>query len=205
MALLLAGAACGRTELDAAIPLPTGSPIATAPTFNESVNSDLDIVFMIDNSGSMQQEQDNLARNFPVFISALESLPEGLPNVHIGVVSSDLGAGPYSGANVEGCTHLGGDGGLFQAVPRGNGGICASYPNPETYLTVNGTKQNFAGDVSSALSCIAALGTRGCGFEHQIGAVWKALGGDTGGVPGGERRLPARRRAAGDRAHHRRG
>ena len=179
----LASGGCGRTELDAALPLPTGSPIQTAPTFNESVNSDLDIVFMIDNSGSMQQEQENLARNFPVFISALESLPEGLPNVHIGVVSSDLGAGKYAGANVEGCTKIGGDGGVFQASPRGMGGACTSFPRPESYLSVNGTKQNFAGDISSAMSCIAQLGTRGCGFEHQIAAVWKALGGDVGGVP----------------------
>jgi len=179
----LASGGCGRTELDAALPLPTGSPIQTAPTFNESVNSDLDIVFMIDNSGSMQQEQENLARNFPVFISALESLPEGLPNVHIGVVSSDLGAGKYAGPNVEGCTKIGGDGGVFQASPRGMGGACTSFPRPESYLSVNGTKQNFAGDISSAMSCIAQLGTRGCGFEHQIAAVWKALGGDVGGVP----------------------
>ncbi len=33
------------------------------------------------------------------------------------------------------------------------------------------------------MSCIAALGTGGCGFEHQIASVWKALGGDVGGVP----------------------
>jgi len=180
-ALLAAG--CGRTELEAAIPLPKGNPIPTAPTFDESVNSDLDIVFMIDNSGSMQQEQDNLARNFPVFIAALQSLPEGLPNVHVGVVSSDLGAGRYVGANVEGCRIPGGDGGIFQALPRALGGTCTSYPKPEPYLIVNGSKQNFGGDISSALSCIAALGTGGCGFEHQIASVWKALGGDVGGVP----------------------
>ena len=180
---ILAAVGCGRTELDAATPLPMGSPISTAPTFDESVNSDLDIVFMIDNSGSMQQEQDNIARNFPVFISALESLPEGLPNVHLGVVSSDLGAGPFSGANVEGCTRIGGDGGLFQALPRGLGGTCTSVPKPESYLSINGNKQNFSGSISDAMSCIAALGTRGCGFEHQIASVWKALGGDVGGVP----------------------
>ena len=184
IAVALAGGGCGRTELDAAIPLPTGTPIPTAPTFNESVNSDLDIVFMIDNSGSMQQEQDNIARNFPVFVSALESLPEGLPNIHLGVLSSDLGAGPFSGVNVEGCKRLGGDGGLFQSLPRGLGGGCASYPRPESYLTVNGAKQNFSGTISSAMACIGALGTGGCGFEHQIGSVWKALGGEWRRPPG---------------------
>jgi hypothetical protein len=175
-------AGCGRTQLDAGTPLPAGSGISTVPTFNESVNSDLDIVFLIDNSGSMREEQDNLGRNFPVFISALEGLPEGLPNVHIGVLSSDLGAGRFSGQMVEGCNRIGGDRGIFQALPRANGGACRG-PQTGTYLTANGTKTNFGGSISDALSCIAALGTSGCGFEHQLGSIRRALGGDAGGVP----------------------
>jgi len=179
-------AACGRTQLDPAESLPAGGTISKVPTFDESVNSDLDIIFLIDNSGSMREEQDNLSRNFPVFMSALESLPEGLPNLHIGVLSSDLGAGRFVGATVEGCSRNGGDGGIFQAIPRARGGTCTSAPKPGTatssFLTVNGSKQNFDGSVSDALSCIAALGTRGCGFEHQLGAIWRALGGD-GKVP----------------------
>ena len=182
MAAILASA-CGRTQLDAPTPLPTGSGIPVVPTFNESVNSDLDIVFMIDNSGSMREEQDNLGRNFPVFISALEGLPEGLPNVHIGVLSSDLGAGRFSGAMVEGCTRPGGDHGVFQAQPRANGGLCRSAPKTGSFITANGAKTNFDGSISDALSCIAALGTGGCGFEHQLGSIQRALGGDAGGVP----------------------
>ncbi len=179
LAAASAAAACGRTQLDELEPLPTGSKIPTVPTFDESVNSDLDIIFLIDNSGSMREEQDNISRNFPVFISALESLPEGLPNVHIGVLSSDLGAGRFAGSAVEGCTRVGGDGAIFQSTPRGRNGTCASAPKGgDSYLTVNGSKQNFDGSVSDALSCIAQLGTRGCGFEHQLGAIWKALGGD---------------------------
>lgn len=182
----LAGAACGRTQLDPAQPLPAGGSISTVPTFDESVNSDLDIIFLIDNSGSMREEQDNLSRNFPVFMSALESLPEGLPNLHIGVLSSDLGAGRFAGSTVEGCTRVGGDGGIFQSTPRGRAGTCSAAPKAGTttgsFLTVNGAQQNFNGSVSDALSCIAELGTRGCGFEHQLGAIWRALGGD-GTVP----------------------
>ena len=86
------------------------------------------------------------------------------------------------GANVEGCKLPGGDGGIFQALPRARGGTCTSYPKPEPYLIANGSNQNF-GATSAALSCIAALGTGGCGYEHQIASVWKALGGDVDGVP----------------------
>ena len=33
----------------------------------------IDILFVVDDSGSMQQEQDNLADNFPKFIEVLEA------------------------------------------------------------------------------------------------------------------------------------
>lgn len=33
----------------------------------------MDIVFVVDDSGSMREEQDNLARNFPRFVSALDA------------------------------------------------------------------------------------------------------------------------------------
>ena len=181
--LLLGAGACGRTELDALTPLPTGSAIATVPTFDESVNSDLDIIFLIDNSGSMREEQANLSRNFPVFIAALESLPEGLPNVHIGVLSSDLGAGRFTGQAVEGCTRLGGDHGIFQTRPRVDAGACAAAIKTGNFISANGSMRNFDGSISDALSCIADLGTRGCGFEHQLGAIARALGADAGGIP----------------------
>jgi hypothetical protein len=48
---------------------------------------------MIDDSGSMMQEQENLQRNFPRFIKILQEVRGGLPNVHIGVISSNVGAG----------------------------------------------------------------------------------------------------------------
>ena len=182
LAGMLVGGGCGRTELDALTPLPSGSGIPVVPTFDESVNSDLDIVFLIDNSGSMKEEQANLSRNFPVFISALESLPEGLPNVHIGVLSSDLGAG-LSGTVVEGCARPGGDGGLFQTRPHAAAGPCTAAIKTGTFISANGAKRNFDGSISDALSCVADLGIRGCGFEHQLGSIWRALGGDVGGVP----------------------
>ena len=34
--------------------------------------------------------------NFPVLMQVLQSLPDGLPNIHIGVVSSTMGAGQFA-------------------------------------------------------------------------------------------------------------
>jgi hypothetical protein len=56
----------------------------------------LDLLFVIDNSGSMGEEQENLARNMPKLVRALEDLrdPQGQPvaaNVHIMVTTTDSG------------------------------------------------------------------------------------------------------------------
>ena len=62
------------------------------PSTGRSIPSgNVDIVFVVDNSGSMSEEQANLARNFPVFMDELTALQGG--DFHIAAVSTDLGAG----------------------------------------------------------------------------------------------------------------
>jgi hypothetical protein len=135
---------------------------------------DIDILFMVDNSPSMKEEQDNLAKNFPVFIDALKNIPGGLPNVQIGVISSDLGAGSVALSSGGGCSKVGGDRGILQAKPG-----CGLNPG-QLFIksTNNGTATpgvNFTGDLSTVFSCMAALGTSGCGYEHQLQAARVAL------------------------------
>jgi len=133
---------------------------------------DIDILFMIDNSPSMKEEQENLARNFPSFIDELKKIPGGLPSVHIGIISSDLGAGltPLMG----GCTRVGGDRGILQAKAG-----CGLNPNERFLVSVpNGTANptvNFMGDLGNVFSCMAKLGTSGCGYEHQLQSSRVAL------------------------------
>src|SRR5579872_6232974 len=70
------------------------TPIVSRSETRETVTGvrKLDVVFMIDNSDSMKEEQTNLIRNFPRFMQALQQATAGLPlDVHIGVISSDLG------------------------------------------------------------------------------------------------------------------
>jgi hypothetical protein len=47
---------------------------------------------MIDDSSSMTSMQQKLAAQIPGFVTALENLPTGLPDLHIAVISSDMGA-----------------------------------------------------------------------------------------------------------------
>jgi len=140
-------------------------------TFQETVNRDIDILFLVDNSSSMKLSQNNLLRNFPVFMDVLKGLPMGLPNVHIAVVSSDMGAGTGTG----GCAGNG-QSGLFQwGGPMAN---CPATTDGARFLSnVNGNA-NYTGDISDVFSCVAALGETGCGFEQPLLSVTHALGAD---------------------------
>ena len=60
-----------------------------------NLNRNIDILFVIDDSGSMADKQNNLAANFPNFIDVLNTIQGGLPDVHIGVVSSDMGVSTH--------------------------------------------------------------------------------------------------------------
>ena len=57
----------------------------------------VDLLFVVDNSLSMEDEQIALTQAFPSFADAiLESLPEGV-NIHIGVTSTEMGYSPEGG------------------------------------------------------------------------------------------------------------
>jgi len=132
---------------------------------------------MIDDSSSMRLSQDNLMRNFPVLMNTLQNLPGGMPNVHIGVISSDMGAGDGS---IAGCDSSGGKHGIFQYTPRGtctSSGLAAG----ATYISDIGGVRNYTGNLADVFTCIAAIGETGCGFEHQFAAITRALGAD--GLP----------------------
>ena len=59
-------------------------------SFPIAVNKDVDILFVIDNSGSMAEEQALLSANFAAFIDVLEA-PDVKANYRIGVTTTDSG------------------------------------------------------------------------------------------------------------------
>jgi hypothetical protein len=137
-------------------------------------NRNLDVLFMVDNSSSMRLQQANLTANFPMFMDALKALPGGLPNIHVAVVSSDMGAGD---GNIAGCNSTGGGNGIFQYIARGTC-TATNLQAGATYISNVGGAANYTGDISNVFTCIATLGEQGCGFEHQFASVLRALGAD---------------------------
>jgi hypothetical protein len=154
----------------------TGGTKVTGPLGNN-----VDVLLMIDDSSSMTEMQQKLYAQLPTFIQSLESLPSP-PSLHLAVVSSDMGAPGDLMASI-GCTAAG-DQGEFHSMPEGtctNTTLTAGATFiSDVDMVPNYTDAN-AGDV---LQCIALLGDKGCGFEHQLASVDRALGADgLGPVP----------------------
>src|SRR5450432_157738 len=156
---------------------PVGEPAQVVKNrFQQSVNRDLDLLFMIDDSLSMAPLQQKLRDRIPDFMEVLKELPGGLPNLHVAVVSSSLGAGVFG--DVSGCKPgtEGNVNGVFQHAVT-----CTQLAADQSFLIDiatpgGGRMQNFTGgDISPVFSCIANLGDGGCGFEHQFESTRVAL------------------------------
>lgn len=142
----------------------------------------VDLLFMIDNSGSMAQEQNLLRAEIPRMIRALsEGDREGdgvrdfppLRSLHVGIIHSDLGAGDVpEGEAVPSCDPGLGDDGIMRTTSRGFEGCSPSYPSRVFELNVGVDDLTTFG---TAVGCVAAATTGGCGFEQQLEATLKAL------------------------------
>ena len=71
-------------------------PNRWAGVLRPSINRNVDILFLMDDSSSMRLAQDNLRRELADLHDPSARAAVGLPNVHIAVVSQDMGAGDGS-------------------------------------------------------------------------------------------------------------
>jgi hypothetical protein len=146
--------------------------LPSAPTRGGEIDK-VDILFVVDDSGSMKEEQDLFAAQLPRLLSTLRSgdsdgagNPEfrGVSDVHVGVVSTDMGLPGIEG--IEKCQELGDDAKLLTGTTACLGGD-ARFLDTTTFTD--------DGAASEAMQCMARLGTDGCGFEQQLEAGLKAL------------------------------
>jgi hypothetical protein len=148
----------------------------------EKVNNDIDILFMVDNSSSMTTMQQKLLLQLPTFMQVLQALPMGLPSVRVAVVSADMGATSDLGVTGIGCSAVGDDG-KFWVAPEGSCTATTLMPGANWIqddaagMTTNFTTPDPAG-IGTVFQCIALLGEGGCGFEHQLASIDRALGAD---------------------------
>lgn len=145
----------------------------------------LDLLFVIDDSPSMLDKQANLRANFPNFVNALSSLPGGMPDLHIGVISTDLGAlgaddtapGPTVGVVGNGGCGGTGKGGVLQLGQAGDS-VAGTFLSD--IRTIGGERiRNYTGDLATVFGQMATLGATGCGFEAPLEAMKRALSNTT--------------------------
>ena len=142
-----------------------------------TTSRDVDLLFLVDDSNSMAEEQANLIAVLPRVVWVLTSGDRDadgfrdfppVSSLHLGVVRSDLGAGPNDG--IPTCQRgLGGDGILVRTSTMPG---CLPEPTSGVFeFSGSGDPTELTHD----FGCVLSLGTGGCGFEQQLEASLKAL------------------------------
>jgi len=168
LVLLLAGCATRTADAPCGVDCP-------ATVFTTETQRDVDILFVIDNTEP--EEQQALVNGFPTLLEALHSprLGSAIPSLHIGVVSTDLGAGNHG---LPSCEVAGGDNAKLQALPR----LAGCTPPTQPFISYEAGVTNINSptidpiqQMDEAFSCIAMLGSAGCHFKHTIESARRAL------------------------------
>ena len=145
------------------------------------VSAEADILFVIDNSGSMAGEQRQFAESFRVFVDILDE--EYGDNYHIAIVSTGMESQgcPRCGDGItKSCINITGENGRFQdQVCRNIGTDSAPIyeckePNPACRVVAGGNLDCFYDPVAGEGTVFA--GVLGCGYERGLAPIRNALG-----------------------------
>lgn len=167
----------GSGGADGAIEIPDDGSVGweIALVAGSRTTSDIDLLFVVDDSRSNVSPQ--LSRLIGQGDELFQDLTTALgiePNLHVGVVTTNLGSGGY---DLPGCIGEG-DGGLLQNTPRIPG---CSPPDGRFIIDVadpgGGRLRNYSGGFGEALACIGDVSRDGCGFEQPLEAMRRALDG----------------------------
>jgi hypothetical protein len=138
-----------------------GDPKLDSPPDSLGECNVVDLLFVIDNSGSMLVEQQTLIASFDGFIAGIQDNLDEANDYHIGVVTTDA----YS-LNFAECQTLG------ALVTESADGVCGPW--------TAGRYISLADDLESAFTCAARVGDTGSTDEHQVEAALRAISPELG-------------------------
>lgn len=142
-----------------------------------TARSKLDVLLVVDDSNSMAEEQSSLREQIPRIVRAIATGDlnadgvqdhPAVDSLHVGVVTTDLGAGGYPVPTCEGAA---GDDAVLRTAGATSEMGCAESYAPYQELSLGEDPEALV----QAVSCVALAGTGGCGFEQQLEAALKAL------------------------------
>lgn len=165
----------GSGEVGSATDDPTGA-VDQDPKFDLGATPDagkqdvpeacakVDLLFVIDNSSSMKNEQDNLVASFPGFVDSMLQQLANTASYHVGVVSTD--GYEYNQDPCDGVL-----GGLITRTGGSNssGETCGPYASGKRFMSE-------ADDLGARFACAAQVGTSGNSNEKPLEAAIRALG-----------------------------
>ncbi|MBI5512598.1 MAG: hypothetical protein HY909_02455 [Deltaproteobacteria bacterium] len=185
---------------DTGIPPPdTGAPPPDVPPGGCLPTQTLDLLFVVDNSNSMRDNQAQLAAQFRTLLDPLvnphvdpslgRSRFPPIRDLHVGVISTDLGT---PGSTIPSCANSDqGDDGLLNPIRNGQAlrrhlpwtsappGVrparCMNDPNQyPSFLAFDAARSDLTA-FREDFVCNAFLSVGGCGLEQQLESVYRAL------------------------------
>lgn len=175
------GADAGTVARDAGPPAPRPDAGWTEPIGVCSVPSGVDLIFVVDNSSSMSEEQESLGAQIPAMIEALVEPPDDdgdglpdwapIPDLRVAVITTDMGSGGHAVPTCDGGTFGArfGDDGILRTSGR-PGAVGCPVTSPSIFAFAPGETVD-----AMELACTASPGNSGCGFEQPLEAALKAL------------------------------
>lgn len=168
VALALLFAACGDNSGDVVEPY---VEIAAVPATS---NRDVDLLFVFDDT--QLDFQTAMKNAMPAFLEEL-GRRDGLPNLHVGVISTDVGTlgtadnvpGAPIGSGPGSCAGVGKDGALQLGTTTGA-------PFVSDIAASDGTRTtNYSSALATELAARMSLGAAGCGIEQPLHAIRRAF------------------------------
>ncbi len=167
VALLLI-AACGDQ---------TAAPSYTEVALIAAPSRDLDVLFVIDDSPGLVDRQIALTNALPALLNEVATVDAPLPNLHIGVVTSDLGTSGYGDAAP--APSIGSGPGSCSGHGKGGQLVTSSAVQGSFILDVadaDGSRTaNYSGSLLDTTRELLSVGSAGCGFEQPLEAMRIAL------------------------------
>jgi hypothetical protein len=124
----------------------------------------VDILFVVDDSGSMADNQQSLVNSFPGFVAGIQANLANAESYHVGVVTSDA----YYAGNEPGCQEIG-DLVTKTGGPESSNMTCAPYSSGKRYM--DDTEPDLAGK----FACAAKPGSGGDDDERVMRGLLDAL------------------------------
>jgi hypothetical protein len=189
------GTAAGTDDPTGPGPLPCGGPDGA------TCSNEIDLLFVIDNSGTMGEEQRSLAKNFPMLIEQLEGLEDARGNpvgadVNIMVTTTDFDNpqchGPWTKPDyvpakgspiyspcverLERFTGYGDEPLVIEEACLDGCDPSAPAAPADQFIHFDRSGSNVVGgSPADALACLGPQGIDGCGFEAPLETMLQAL------------------------------